>query len=54
MQYGRPTTDPKGESMRVRLNTEMKQWLFKQSEKTGISVSQIIRDSVYRTMKESK
>nr|DAV11914.1 MAG TPA: hypothetical protein [Caudoviricetes sp.] len=46
MNCGRPTTNPKGESIRVRITEEMKIKLNKQSSQTGKSVSQIIRDLI--------
>lgn len=54
MNQGRPTTDPKGESIRIRLNEEMKQWIFRKSLKDGITVSQIIRDLVDAEMKSER
>lgn len=50
MNVGRPTADPKGTSIRVRVNEEMKDWLFKISEKEKKSVSQIIRDLILKSM----
>ncbi len=52
MNTGRPTIDPKGESIRVRVNEEMKNWLFKNSQKEKKSVSQIIRDLIIDSMKK--
>lgn len=46
MNCGRPTTNPKGESIRVRITEEMKIKLNKQSSQTGKSISQIIRDLI--------
>lgn len=51
MPYGRPTSDPKGNSIRIRLNDEMRGYLFKKSEKEKKTVSQIIRDIIARDMK---
>ena len=51
MRYGRPTTDPKGDSIRVRLNDEMREWLFKKSEREKKTVSQLIRDLIVQDMK---
>lgn len=50
MNNGRPTTDPKGVSIRVRVNEEMKNWLFKNAEKQKKTVSQLIRDLIYQSM----
>lgn len=52
MRYGRPTTDPKGDSIRVRLNEDMKEWLFKKSEREKKTVSQIIRDLIVKDMRK--
>ena len=37
---GRPTTDPKVNTIRIRLNDEMNQWLFKTAGSRDITVSQ--------------
>lgn len=54
MPYGRPTSDPKGNSIRIRLNDEMRGYLFKKSEKEKKTVSQIIRDIIAGDMKSKK
>lgn len=54
MSIGRPTIDPKGASIRVRVNEEMKNWLFQNSEKQKKSVSQIIRDLISQSMKNKQ
>jgi len=51
MSGGRPTLDPKVNSVRVRLNKEMKTWLFNKSSREGISASQIVRDLIQSAMK---
>lgn len=51
MNIGRPTIDPKEVSIRVRVNEEMRNWLFQNSEKQKKSVSQIIRDLISQSMK---
>ena len=38
-------------SVRVRLNDEMREWLFKKSEREKKTVSQLIRDLIERDMK---
>ena len=48
---GRPTTDPKVNTLRIRLNDEMNQWLFRTSEGRGITVSQLMREIVEQAMK---
>lgn len=45
MTKGRPTTDPKGDSIRVRVNDDMRV-LEKESLRSGKSISQIIRDLI--------
>lgn len=46
MTKGRPTTDPKGDSIRVRVNEDMRMLLEKESLRSGKSISQIIRDLI--------
>ena len=46
MTKGRPTTDPKGDSIRVRVNDDMRMLLEKESLRSGESISQIIRDLI--------
>lgn len=46
MTKGRPTTDPKGDSIRVRVNDDMRMLLEKESLRSGKSISQIIRDLI--------
>ena len=48
---GRPTTDPKVNTIRIRLNDEMNQWLFKTAESRDITVSQLMREIVEQAMK---
>ena len=48
---GRPTTDPKVNTLRIRLNDEMNKWLFRTSENRGITVSQLMREIVEQAMK---
>lgn len=50
---GRPTTDPKVNTLRIRLNDDMNQWLFRTSENRGITVSQLMREIVEEAMKSS-
>lgn len=52
MVTGRPTADPKGEDIRVRLNWEMKQFLFQKSQKEKKSISQIIRELIRDEMRK--
>ena len=46
MTKGRPTTDPKGDSIRVRVNDDMRMLREKESLRSGKSISQIIRDLI--------
>ena len=50
---GRPTTDPKVNTLRIRLNDEMNKWLFRTSENRGITVSQLMREIVGCAMKSN-
>ncbi len=43
MKTGRPTADPKGERINLRVNTQTAEWLKQQSEVLGIGVSEVIR-----------
>ena len=49
---GRPTTDPKVNTLRIRLD-EMNKWLFRTSENRGITVSQLMREIVEQAMKHN-
>ena len=51
MPRGRPTTDHKNNPIRVRLNEDMREWIEKKSELTGITISQLIRDMIENEMK---
>ena len=51
MTRGRPTTDHKNNPIRIRLNEEMRDWIEKKSELTGITISQLIRDMIEHEMK---
>lgn len=51
MPRGRPTSDRKNNPIRVRLNEEMRDWVEKKSESTGITISQIIRDMIENEIK---
>lgn len=46
MNTGRPTTDPKGESLRVRINADTRNRIDKISSQTGESISEIIRKAI--------
>ena len=51
MPRGRPTTDHKNNPIRIRLNEDMRDWIEKKSESTGITISQLIRDMIENEMK---
>ena len=51
MPRGRPTTDHKNTPIRVRLNDDMRDWIEKKSELTGITISQLIREMIENEMK---
>lgn len=51
MPKGRPTTDPKVNTLRIRLNDEMNRWLFLAAGTRGITVSQLMREIVEEAMK---
>ena len=50
-RYGRPTEDKKGESIRIRLNNDMRSFIEHKSITTGKSISQIFRDYISADMK---
>ena len=52
MNTGRPTIDHKGESIRVRVNEDMRKWLYQISQTKQKSVSQIIRDLIDESMRK--
>lgn len=52
MNTGRPTADPKGESIRVRVNTETRIKLDKISEQTGDNISELIRKALQQYMSQ--
>lgn len=50
MPPGRPTSDPKGNSIRVRVNDETKHWLYNKANLEGKTVSEYVRDLIQRDM----
>lgn len=46
MPKGRPTNNPKGESIRIRITDDMRTKLERESFQTGLSISQIIRNLI--------
>lgn len=49
----RTTNDPKGYSIRVRLNDGMREYLVSKSRRSGKSMSDIVRDMIVRDMRLS-
>lgn len=49
--HGRPTSDRKGESIRIRLNDDMRSFIERKSITTGKSISQIFRDYITADMR---
>lgn len=43
MRTGRPTSDKKEQTLKLRLNEEMREWVEAQSDRQGISMSEYIR-----------
>lgn len=50
MSKGRPTDNPKGESIRIRITDDMRKCLEKKSFQTGQSISQIIRNLITQNL----
>lgn len=46
MPKGRPTNNPKSESIRIRITDDMRAKLERESFQTGLSISQIIRNLI--------
>lgn len=46
MPKGRPTSNPKGESIRIRITDDTRAKLERESFQTGLSISQIIRNLI--------
>ena len=46
MPKGRPSINPKGESIRIRITDDMRAKLEKESFQTGLSISQIVRNLI--------
>lgn len=51
---GRVTTDKKGESIRIRLNEEMRLFIEHKAHSTGKSISEIFREYVSNDMAHRK
>ena len=50
MRTGRPTTDKKEQTIKLRLNDEMRRWIERQSYKAGVSMSEYIRELIRMDM----
>lgn len=50
VRQGRPTSDPKGESIRIRLSASMHDFVIRKSASTGKSVSEIFREYIEKDM----
>lgn len=46
MNTGRPTTEPKGENVRVRISAEMRDELSRIAQQNQESVSEVIRKAI--------
>lgn len=46
MNTGRPTTDPKGEIIRVRINVETRDKLRERAAQNDISISEVVRKAI--------
>lgn len=50
MRHGRTTTDPKEQTIKLRLNDIMRSWIEKQAYRNGISMSEYIRELISQDM----
>lgn len=46
MNTGRPTTDPKGENVKVRINAETRDELREIAMQNDVSISEVIRKAI--------
>ena len=54
MRTGRPTSDKKEQTLKLRLNEEMREWVEEQSDRQGISMSEYIRCLIEADMERWK
>lgn len=54
MRTGRPTTDKKDNTAKVRLNDEMTDYLENTAKRKGMSVSEVIRECIRNEMRTSR
>lgn len=52
MYHGRQTTDPKEQTIKLRINDTMRSWVEKQAYGDGISMSEYIRKLISLDMKK--
>ena len=50
MPLGRPTVDKKEQTLKLRLNDEMREWIEEQSAREGVSMSEYIRELISADM----
>lgn len=43
MRIGRPTQDKKEQTLKLRLNDEMREWIEKNADSNGVTMSEYIR-----------
>ena len=46
MRTGRPTSDKKEQTLKLRLNDDMREWVERRSDSEGISMSEYIRNLI--------
>jgi len=46
MRIGRPTLDKKDQTLKLRLNDEMREWVEQRANEDGISMSEYIRNLI--------
>lgn len=51
LNTGRPTLDPKPQTVKLRLNDAMRDWVEQCSDREGISMSEYIRELIRRDMR---
>ena len=50
MNTGRPTLDKKEQTLKLRLNDEMREWIERRAYENGISMSEYIRNLIEADM----
>ena len=54
LKAGRPTMDKKDQTLKLRLNDEMRSWVERCSDRDGISMSEYIRELIKSDMASRK